>query len=118
MSLSAASFNLYLDREFLDARTCADIIRDLADVPHNPATVYASSASGAVDEAVRKTIRLLPSAQTVEYLTGKLIEAREPIAAHFGIDLTQHEEPQFLPGSWGMADWYLWNLPQGLRPSR
>lgn len=96
VSLSAASFNLYLDSEFLDARTCGEIIGELANVPHNPATVYGSSASGAVDEAVRKTIRLAPSVQTVDYITSKLVEARKAIAAHFGIDLTKHEEPQFL----------------------
>ena len=96
MSLSAASFNLYLDSEFLDPRTCGEIIKELAQVPHNPATVYGSNASGAVDEAVRKTIRLLPSTQIVEYITARLIEARGPIAAHFGIDLTKQEELQFL----------------------
>src|SRR5262249_61761799 len=96
VSLSAASFNLYLDSEFLDARTCGEIIKELAGVPPTPATVYGASTTGAVDEAVRKTIRLLPSAQTAEYIAAKLIEAREPIAVHFGIDLTQHEEPQFL----------------------
>jgi SM-20-related protein len=96
MSLAAASFNLYLDSEFLDAHTCGEIKKELASVPHNPATVYGSSASGAIDEAMRKTIRLAPSAQTVEYVTAKLVAAREPIAAHFGIDLTKHEDPQFL----------------------
>jgi len=96
MSASAASFNLYLDSGFLDVRTCDEIIKELANVPHNPATVYGSSARGAVDEAMRKTIRLTSSAQTVEYITAKLVEAREPIATHFGIDLTKHEDPQFL----------------------
>ena len=96
MPLTAASFNLHLDSEFLDARTCGEIVKELAHVPHNPATVYGSSKGGAVDEAVRKTIRLLPSAQTVEYINAKLIEARQRIAKHFGIELTRHEEPQFL----------------------
>ena len=96
VSLSAASFNLYLDREFLDGRTCGEIIKELANVPHNPATVYGASASGAVDEAVRKTIRLRPSTQTADYITAKLIEAREAIGAHFGIELAKYEEPQFL----------------------
>lgn len=45
---------------------------------------------------MRKSIRLLPSAQTVEYITAKLVEARRAIAAHFAIELTKHEEPQFL----------------------
>lgn len=42
VSLSAASFNLYFDSEFLDALTCGEIIKELANVPHNPATVYGS----------------------------------------------------------------------------
>jgi predicted 2-oxoglutarate/Fe(II)-dependent dioxygenase YbiX len=96
MSLSAASFNLYLDSEFLDGRTCGGIIAELANVPHHAATVYGSHAGGSVDEAVRKTIRLAPSAQVVEHITAKLTEARKPIAAHFGIELTKTEEPQFL----------------------
>jgi len=45
---------------------------------------------------VRKTIRLLPSAPTANYITAKLVAAREPIARHYGIDLTKYEEPQFL----------------------
>jgi predicted 2-oxoglutarate/Fe(II)-dependent dioxygenase YbiX len=45
---------------------------------------------------MRKTIRLQPSAQTVEYINAKLTEARQRIATHFGIDVTRHEEPQFL----------------------
>jgi SM-20-related protein len=96
MSLSAASFNLYLDSAFLDAHTCGEIVRELANVPYNPATVYGASASGAVDEAVRKTIRLQPSAHTFEHITAKLIQARDSIAAHFGLDLIKCEEPQFL----------------------
>lgn len=96
MSLSAASFNLYWDSEFLDAHTCVEIIKDLAKVQHNPATVYGPHAGGSVDEAVRKTIRLLPSTQTVEHITAKLIHVRAAIAAHFGLSLTKYEEPQFL----------------------
>lgn len=96
MSLSAASFNLYLDSEFLDARTCSEIIKDFANIPHHPATVYGSHAAGSVDEAARKTVRLLPSAQTVEHITAKLIQVRAAIAAHFGLSLTKYEEPQFL----------------------
>ena len=96
MSLSATSFNLYFDNEFLDASTCVEIINELAKVPHNPATLYGSQTGGAVDEAMRKTIRLLPPAQTVEHITTKLIQARETIAAHFGLSLTKYEEPQFL----------------------
>ena len=96
MSLSAVSFNLYFDSEFLDARSCGAIINELANVQHNPATVYGSHAGGSVDEAVRKTIRLQPSAETIQYVTAKLSGAREAVAAHFGVDLTKSEDPQFL----------------------
>ena len=105
MSLSAADFNLYLDTEFLEARTCGEVIKELANVPHNPATVYGAHAAGAIDEAVRKTIRLVPSAKTVERITAKLIEARGVIAAHFGIELTKCEEPQLL--RYGVGDFFV-----------
>jgi SM-20-related protein len=105
MSLSAANFNLYLDYQFLDARSCSEILAELANVPNNPAAVYGSQAGGSVEEAVRKTIRLVPSSQTVERVTAKLIEAREPISSHFKIPLANHEEPQFL--RYGVGDFFV-----------
>ena len=90
------SFNLYLAREFFDARTCAEIINELASAAHSPATVYGAHATGAIDERMRKALRLRPSAETVERVRQRLLAARAEVGAHFGLSLSDCEDPQFL----------------------
>lgn len=93
---AAPRFNLYLIKDFLDARLCDEIINELGRAPEDLATVYGLGEGGAVDERVRKATRLLPSVETVERVNQRLVSVRERVGAHFGIPLNSCEDPQFL----------------------
>jgi len=96
MTLDADDFNLHLVKCF-DAPACTEIIAELARSPDNQAPVYgASGETGAVDQRVRKVARLTPPPETIELVRQRLLEVREGVSAHYGINLTGCEEPQFL----------------------
>lgn len=96
MSQDAAAFDLYRDGTFFDTRQCAELIAELAATPEAPANVYGRGPAGAVDERVRKVARLAPSTETVARVTQRLVDARDAVAAHFGLALATCEDPQFL----------------------
>ena len=90
------NFNLYVIKEFLEARACNKIINELSGVSHSPATVYGNDHAGSVDDRVRKTIRLIPESETLELVNMRLSELRSEVGNHFGIRLDRFEDPQFL----------------------
>src|SRR6185503_9846434 len=93
----ANDFNLYLARECFDSGMCAEIIADLAQAPDEKAPIYGiSGEAGSVDERVRKVARLIPSEMTVNRVKEKLLAIRDQVSAHFEINLTGSEDPQFL----------------------
>ncbi|HEX8353385.1 MAG TPA: 2OG-Fe(II) oxygenase [Pyrinomonadaceae bacterium] len=96
------SFDLLIERDFLDAATCERVVAEMRVARAAPATVYGradageSGESGAVDERVRRTTRVFPSGET-EGLVRRLLLGRLGAAgAHFGVRLGGLEEPQFL----------------------
>jgi SM-20-related protein len=91
-----AGFDLYMVRTFFDAEACGELINELRRSPVAPATVYGRGESGAVDERVRKAARLTPSPKTVELVRRRLLEYRGEVGKHFGMSLSDCEEPQFL----------------------
>ncbi|ROZ72657.1 2OG-Fe(II) oxygenase [Ramlibacter sp. WS9] len=96
MSPDAAAFDLYRDGAFFDERQCGALLAELRVAPAAAATVYGRGQAGAVDERVRKVARLAPSPETVARVTQRLHDARDAVAAHFGVALTTCEDPQFL----------------------
>jgi SM-20-related protein len=92
----AAQFNLYLARSFFDPQKCYEIIGELSRAPEGLATVYGKGEAGAVDERVRKVMRLTPSLELMELVRRRLLGAKEEVGAHFGISLRTCEDPQFL----------------------
>ena len=92
----AAAFNLYLNQGWFEAGECAALLAELSRAPEAPATVYGRADAGAVDARTRKVARLMPTPQTVETVTQRLLDTRETLSAHFRIPLTRCEEPQFL----------------------
>jgi len=58
--------------------------------------VYGSSESGVVKETTRKSLRLTPSNETVELIVGRLLACMEEVARHFGVEVFECEDPQFL----------------------
>ncbi|MCA1619327.1 MAG: 2OG-Fe(II) oxygenase [Acidobacteria bacterium] len=90
------SFDPLIERDFLDAATCGRLVAEMSASRSAPATVYGRAESGAVDERMRRTTRVFPSAET-EVLVRRLLLARMGAAdAHFGRRLCEVEEPQFL----------------------
>lgn len=92
----AALFKLFTARRFFDAPTCSRLIVELDAAPAAPATVYGRADSDVVDERTRKVARITPSPDTNDFVRRRLIEARQEIGAHFGVELQGCEAPQFL----------------------
>ena len=81
---------------FFDQPLCERVVAELAAAESSAATVYGRSASGAIDSGVRRTLRVFPSSETVELVTGRLWALKDAIEKHFDVSLTECEEPQFL----------------------
>ena len=94
--MDTSFFEIYTVRNFLEADACGDLITEMRRSPDEPALTYGKSASGSVDDGVRKVARIMPSSETVTYVMRRLMEHREKIEEHFGIMLTSCEAPQFL----------------------
>jgi SM-20-related protein len=80
---------------FLDESTRAEIVAELDAAHGAPSTVLSADAAGRMD-AARKSTRVAVSPETRARVRQALMEARSQLQAHFGIDVTECEEPQFL----------------------
>jgi len=92
----AAGLELFLDGAFFDARECEALLAELRASRGVAATVYDRDAPGSVDERVRRTARLKPSRETVEFVRRRLDESAPALEEHFRVTLGSCEEPQFL----------------------
>lgn len=92
--------------DFLDADVCSRVLSEMLVSQGRPAVVYGKEAGGAVDSSVRRVERVNVSSTTSDVLTQALIAKRHIIERHFGIELGDPEEPQFLhyrPGDFFVA---------------
>jgi SM-20-related protein len=92
----AAGLELFLDGAFFDARECEALLAELRASGGAAATVYDRDAPGSVDERMRRTSRLKPSHETVEFVRRRLDERIPALEEHFRVTLAECEEPQFL----------------------
>ena len=81
---------------FLDDATRAAIVAELRAAHGAPATVLSAEAGGTVRSAVRRTTRIAASPQTRALVRQRLMERKAELEAHFGIAVTECEDPQFL----------------------
>lgn len=81
--------------DFLDPATRADIVAELHAAAGAPATVLSADMAGRVD-ASRRTTRVAVSPETRALVKQRLMERKEEIEAHFGVQVTECEDPQFL----------------------
>jgi SM-20-related protein len=88
--------NLLIEKQFLDPITCRKILAEMSSAQADAATVYGRTTSGAVDQHVRKTLRIRPSVATVELITSRLLEFKNSAEKHFDVVLSECEDPQFL----------------------
>src|SRR5215467_10071835 len=93
---TATDFNLFLLRNFLDADRCASLKAELNQSPTTQAPVYLQGTPGVIHEDVRRTTSLHPSTETIDDVQQRLLSQKSALAAHFGLDLTDCEPPQFL----------------------
>lgn len=94
--LTASHFNLFLLRNFLDAKTCRDLIEEMRSAPITQAPVYIQGSAGVIHEDVRKTTSWHPAEQTITQVQNLLFAQKSALEAHFGFSLTDCERPQFL----------------------
>ena len=98
-------FDLLVVESFLDPETCRDLINEMLRSPAQPAITYGQGGPGSINERVRKAERLVPSRETIDYLTRRMLEHREKLEEHFQISLNGCEEPQFL--RYRMGDFFV-----------
>jgi SM-20-related protein len=94
--LTASQFNLFLLRNFLDAKTCRGLIAEMRSAPITQAPVYIAGSEGVIHEDVRKTTSWHPSEETITQLQDLMFAQKSALEAHFGFSLTDCERPQFL----------------------
>ena len=96
MTNANTDFDLHLVEGFLDPETCRQLIAEMRRSPASPAVTYGQGGPGSVNERIRKVESLMPSKETVQHVSRRLMDYREEVAEHFGISLSGCEEPQFL----------------------
>ena len=96
MAEPAAWPHLFVVKQFLEPQTCREIVAEMSDAQGDAATVYGRTISGAVEQSVRKTLRIRPSAATVESIVNRLLGVKELVEKHFAVALSECEDPQFL----------------------
>ncbi|HEV8428593.1 MAG TPA: 2OG-Fe(II) oxygenase [Pyrinomonadaceae bacterium] len=88
--------DLFIDTQFFEPALCDAIVAEMNAAAGSAATVYGSTASGTIDETVRRTFRVKPSPDTVALVIQKLLASKDAIQKHFAISLKECEDPQFL----------------------
>ncbi len=90
----------------LDTDVCARILSEMLAGQGRPAVVYGRETGGSVDNSVRRVERVTVSSETRRFVTDALMAKQSDIGRHFGIELDEPEEPQFLryrPGDFFVA---------------
>ncbi|HYY56755.1 MAG TPA: 2OG-Fe(II) oxygenase [Pyrinomonadaceae bacterium] len=88
--------DLLVIRDFLDAATREEIVSELRSAEGDAATVYGKDSTGSVEARVRKVTRVLVSPEMCERVRRQLLDHKDEIEGHFGVAVSECEEPQFL----------------------
>ena len=89
--------DLHTIADFLDPETRDALAAELRASAGAASTVLsAEKAGGVVHSAVRRSTRVDVSPETRERVKAKLMERKAELEAHFGVNLTGCEDPQFL----------------------
>ena len=75
---------------------CERIVNEMSALEGRSSLVYGRSDSGVVHETTRRSLRLTPSAKTVDLVVSRLVTCMVPVAQHFSVKLSECEDPQFL----------------------
>ncbi len=99
-------FDVLVIDDFFDIATCERLVAELRTAHAEAATVYGSTAGGAVQPHVRSVRRVNVSPELHELVSRRLVEHQAAIEKHFDVTLGTHEPPQFLryePGDFFVA---------------
>ena len=88
--------NLFVVKHFFEPRVCEAIVTEMKAAKASAATVYGKGTSGAIDANVRNTLRVIPSSETVDLVTQRLLSCKQAVEEHFSLTLDECEDPQFL----------------------
>jgi predicted 2-oxoglutarate/Fe(II)-dependent dioxygenase YbiX len=88
--------DLFVVPQFFSSSVCDAIVAEMKTVAASAATVYGSTVSGAVNENVRRTLRVRPAPETVQLVTQQLWSIKDAVEKHFSVALNECEDPQFL----------------------
>ena len=75
---------------------CERIVNEIGMLEGSASVVYGRAESGVVHDTARKSLRLAPSTETIDLVTGRLQACMDQVAEHFGVKLSEYEDPQFL----------------------
>lgn len=92
--------------DFLAASACETLRCELSRAGGDPATVFFRDRGGQIEPTLRKTTRVAMPAAASEQITALFLARKAEIERHFGVDLAECEEPQFLryqPGDFFIA---------------
>ena len=88
--------NLFVIKHFFEPRICDALVREMKVTKASAATVYGKGNSGSIDANVRNTLRVIPSSETVDLVTQRLLSCKQAVEDHFSLALDECEDPQFL----------------------
>lgn len=88
--------DLFIVKDFLAPDACREIVAEMEVAPGEAATIYGRTVSGAVDRGIRQTLRLRPADEIVNLIKTRLLGQQPAVEKHFGVTVTECEEPQFL----------------------
>ena len=88
--------DLFTVKQFLEPDVCREIVAEMSAAQSDAATVYGRTTSGAVEQNIRKTLRIRPSIATVDSIVRRLWALKEQVEEHFAVALSECEDPQFL----------------------
>lgn len=81
---------------FLDPDTVRALVEELDASAGAPASVMSAEAGGKVHASARKATRVAVSPETRARVKARLMERKPQLEAHFGIEVSECEDPQFL----------------------
>jgi SM-20-related protein len=88
--------DVFTIKQFFEPLLCDAIVGEMKAAEGSAATVYSRNTSGSIDTNVRNTLRVVPSSETIELVTGRLLSCKGAVENHFGVSLNECENPQFL----------------------
>jgi SM-20-related protein len=88
--------NLFVVKHFFEPRVCDAIVGEMMTTKASAATVYGKGNSGSVDANVRNTLRVVPSSETVDLVSRRLLSCKQTVEEYFSLSLDECEDPQFL----------------------